>query len=185
MRWRRSIWLTSPARLWAASVVFVVLGTLLAFAAPPLLESPGQDEAVPLVTRTLGGTFLVLGLVVLLPMLLSLRLADPASRKRFHWWINFVGGLLGALAFGVPAALAFPVMFVAYQRGLASLDPNDADAAHNLAIAAVFSLSGVVVLVALFVVARRLLRTKGDSIDFSFETEIDLNRLLPRRTRRR
>jgi len=177
MRWHAWVSLTGAAKLWAASIVFVILGGLLALLAPAFIEPHDPDDEVALlVMRVLGGLFLALGLAVLLPMLVSLRIADPVRRDRFYWWVNFMGGLLGALSFAVPAALAFPIFLAAYVTRPNALVPDDLEAVNNLGVSAMFSLVGIVVLIALFFVGREMLRTRNDRIEFPFDREVKLRR---------
>lgn len=170
MHW--SFWyeLRGPVKLWAASISFLVIGVLITFGIPAVMEQT-QDRAnvVPL-ARVLGGAFIVLGLAVLIPMLLTLRLAKE-QRESWHWWINLVGGLLGALAFAVPAALMFPVFFVAYILRPNPLIPDQAAAVNNLGIAALFSVIGVVVLGLLYIIVPKMVRKRKNPLEWNYQQE--------------
>lgn len=157
-----SFWieLRGPARLWAASIGFTTVGALIACVLPRFLPAIGQDAIASFAINALGWTFLVLGLLVLMPMLATLyvRRRQPEQEAVWHWWINFIGGLAGALAFAVPATLMFPVFLVAYLTRPNALFPDAAVAANNLWIAALFSVIGLVVSVPIYFLARLKLR---------------------------
>jgi hypothetical protein len=152
--------LRGPARLWAASIGFAIVGMLIAFVLPRHLPEIAQDAIGSFAIPALGWTFLLLGLLVLLPMLatLYLRVRHPEQEAVWHWWINFIGGLAGALAFAIPAALMFPIFALGYLMRPNVLIPTDAVAANNLGIAALFSVIGVIVLVPVYFLTRLKLR---------------------------
>lgn len=170
MHW--SFWyeLRGPVKLWAASIAFLVIGALTTFGLPAVMDQTQDRASVLLLVRVLGGAFIVLGLAVLIPMLLTLRLAK-AQRENWHWWINLIGGLLGALAFAVPAALMFPVVFVAYILRPNPLIPDQAVAVTNLGIAALFSVIGVAVLGLLIPVVPKMVREKKNPIEWNYQQE--------------
>ncbi len=172
MRWSFWIELREAAKLWVASTGFLIVGALIAFALPNVVQPSEQSrEAALFALRALGGTFILLGFAVFLPMLASLFFA-PEQRETWHWWINFIGGLLGALAFAVPAALMFPVFFFAYLMRPNVLVPNDAVATNNLGIAALFSVIGLAVLALLFFVGRKMVREKKNPIEWTYRKGI-------------
>lgn len=170
MRW--SFWyeLRGPAKLWVASTVFIIIGALIAFVVPDVAKPTQDRDAVVLLLRLLGGAFIILGLAVFLPMLISVFIAAE-RREQWHWWINFIGGFLGALMFAVPATLMFPVFFIAYLTRPNTLVPNDAAAANNLGISALFSVIGLVVLTFLFFVGRKIVREKRNPIEWTYHKE--------------
>jgi len=171
MRWSFWVELQGATKLWVASTVFIIVGALIAFAVPFVVQ-PSQDrDLVFLLLRVLGGIFIALGIAVLVPMLATLFVAAE-RREHWHWWINFIGGLLGALAFAVPAALMFPVFLIAYLTRPNALMESDAVAANNLGIAALFSLIGMAVLVFLFFVGRKIVREKKNPIEWTYHKEI-------------
>lgn len=160
MRWSFWIELQGATKLWVASIVFIIVGALIAFVLPPIVQPREQDrDLVLLLLRVLGGTFIILGLAVLLPMLVS-RFIAAERREIWYWWINFIGGLFGALAFAVPATFMFPVFLIAYLTRPNALIESDAVAANNLGIAALFSVIGIIVLVAIFILARFKLKNE-------------------------
>src|SRR5207253_160831 len=100
-----SFWieLRGPAKLWAASIAFTIVGALIACVLPRYFPAIEQDALVSFVIKALGWTFLGLGLLVLAPMLATLyvRARQPEQEAVWHWWINLIGGLAGALAFAI------------------------------------------------------------------------------------
>ena len=159
---RFSFWieLRGAARLWTASITFIVLGALIALALPPVFPKAEQSELLLRAIQILGWTFFVLGLIVLLPMLATLyiRTKRPGREKVWHWWINFIGGVLGALAFAIPASFMFPIFLLAHLIRPNALFAPDVDAANNLWLAALFSVLGLITSVAIFFVAREKLK---------------------------
>lgn len=161
MRWSFWIELRGPARLWAASITFTILGAVIALVLPGLFSAANQDPLASIAMGILGWTLSVLGLVVLLPMVATLyiRRTQPEQEAVWHWWVNFIGGLLGALAFAVPATLALPIFIAAYLVRPNALFPSDStDTTKNLGIAALFSVVGIVSLLATIFLAREKLK---------------------------
>lgn len=158
--------LRGPAAQWVASTVFVAVGMLIAFVLPLFaLQEPAEGTdpmAVTLLLRVLGGTFLLLGGVPLTLMLGSVWVArrSPENVPVWHWWTNFLGGLLGACAFAVPTSLLFPTFAVLYLSRPNVLFPDERVATQNLLLVLLFSAIGWVVLVVLFVVGRSKYRER-------------------------
>lgn len=115
---KRTVRLRGPGKYWLAGGVFAGIGLLVGFVLPPIaLTQPAPDEGVPLgLLRTLGAAFLTLGGVTLLMAALSpeIERAAPRNAAVWEWWMEFVGGALGAAMFAVPATLILPLMFVLY-----------------------------------------------------------------------
>jgi hypothetical protein len=149
-----------PARLWAASIVFTALGPALAFELPSRVPELVRDPLGAVALQVLGWTFLLLGLLVLLPMLVTLyiRKQDREREAVWHWWINFIGGLAGALVFAVPATLTLPLMLLAYSTRPNLLFPAEVAPAHNLWLAGLFSVTGAASLALTVFIARHKLR---------------------------
>jgi hypothetical protein len=170
---RFSFWfeLSGAAKLWVASGVFLIVGALIALALPPIVQPQEQDRDLALfLLRVLGGTLIGLGLAVFLPMLASLFIATE-RRVNWHWWINFIGGLFGALAFAIPATLMFPVFFLAYLTRPNGLFPANADATNNLGVAALFSAIGLAVLMLLFFLEHKMVREKRNPLEWTYRKE--------------
>jgi hypothetical protein len=86
---------------------------------------------------------------------LYIRRTQPDHEAVWYWWINFIGGLLGALAFAVPATLMLPIFLLAYLLQPNELFPdNSTTTAKNLAIAALFTVVGIITLTATVYLAR-------------------------------
>ncbi len=160
---RSGFWieLRGPARLWAASITFTILGAAIAFFLPGLFFAANEDPLLSIAMRIFGWTVFALGLVVFLPMLATLyvRIKQPDQETIWHWWINFVGGLLGALAFAIPATLMLPVFLAAYLVRPNILFPTEGSkSVENLGLATLFSVVGILTLFATVWLARLKLR---------------------------
>ncbi len=85
------------------------MGACFAFAVPLIVE---KDEFLGGVVFTaLAAVCLSIGGVVFLMMLYSLWLKwkNPENLEAWLWWVNFIGGLMGALSFIVPSILIVPI----------------------------------------------------------------------------
>ena len=150
---------TLRARLWIASSVFALVGMALIVVLPQSLPSLQDELIARWAVTALGWTFLLLGAAVLIPMMLSLRIArkQPGREEQWHRWINLLGGLAGALAFAIPASVMFPVFAIAYIQRPNVLFAVGAGTS-NLWVAALFSFLGVIVLAATYFLARSQIR---------------------------
>lgn len=143
-----------PRKYWLAGSVFAGIGLLTALVIPAVLDARATDvNAVPLgPLRALGGAFLTLGGVTLLMAALipEVERAAPHNAEVWEWWIDFVGGLLGAAMFGVPASLVFPLVAFLYidRPNWAFPDPGATFCPHG-AVALLFTGVGLVTLTAL------------------------------------
>jgi hypothetical protein len=158
--------LQGPAALWVASSVFVVVGGLIAFFLPAVLPRPPDPQAAPeraiLLVRLLGGVFLLLGGLPLALLFggLVVQRRSPQNLHVWYWWINFLGGLLGACAFAVPASLLFPIFGVLYLCRPNALFADESVASKNLMVGLVFSAIGGVVLVGIYFIGRSMYRER-------------------------
>ena len=120
---------------WLATLVFILVG--VAFAVVGALTEK--------VFLFIGIPFLCIGTVLLALLIYSLHLKarDPENYGTWLWWVNFVGGLCGALLFSIPSTLALPMLLLA---GVET---------ESLWLGALFSAVGVAVTVAVWLVARR------------------------------
>jgi hypothetical protein len=153
--------LRGPARLWAASLGFTVVGASLVWAMPRVAPVLMADPFGALALACLGWVFLGLGLPALVALVLTLtfRRRDPDRAAAWHWWINFLGGLAGALVFAVPAKLLLPLMLGAYWTRPNLLFPTESGlAGKNLGLGALFTVVGCVTLAATWWLARLKLR---------------------------
>jgi hypothetical protein len=120
-----------------------------------------EAQEVMLVLKILGYIFLTLGLLVFVPLVAGLHVGKhhPEKLPALYWWINFLGGLMGALAFALPSSLALPGLYLAYLRRPNMLfEGGDTFGSTHLMLGIIFSALGVLVLVALWFVARWQLR---------------------------
>nr|HID13046.1 hypothetical protein [Anaerolineae bacterium] len=127
--------LKGAAAYWLASLIFILVGA--ASVAVGVLE----EEFFLFI----GIPFLCLGIVTLVLLVCSLyvKLKHPENYKVWLWWANFIGGLVGALTFSIPSTLALPALLL--------MDGDD----QLLLIGAVFSVVGLAVTVAIWLLARR------------------------------
>jgi len=123
------------AAYWIAGIVFVLVGS--AFTAVGALE-----ERVFLI---IGIPFLGLGVLIIALLIsgLYLNIKHPENYGVWLWWVNFIGGLSGALLFAIPSTLAFPILLLTGWTGA------------ELLIGAAFSAIGLAVMAVVWLVARR------------------------------
>ena len=123
-----------------ASVVFALVG--VAFVVVGLLAQQ--------VFLYVGIPFACLGafLLALLVYGLHLKARDPGNYDAWLWWVNFLGGLSGALLFCIPSTLALPILLVLGER------------TESLWLGGLFSAVGVVVTAVVWLVARRQYRAR-------------------------
>lgn len=122
------------AAFWIASLVFTLAGA--AFTAVGVLVWP--------FFLLLGIPFLCLGAFILVLMLYSLYLKrkHPQRYPAWLWWVNYAGGLSGALLFAVPSTLVLPILLLV---GVPS---------ETIWIGALFSAIGVITLVIIALAAK-------------------------------
>jgi hypothetical protein len=148
---------------WVVSIVFMLVGAIVAFFLPAIVRpSADRDTAVTLI-RVVGGVFLGLGTLIFLWMVgdLYFKFRHPEYRETWYWWGNFVGPLVAAGLFAVPATLALPLMALAYAlRPNAFFPPNSPDAANNLVVGAIFSAVGLLCLALMGLVGRSMYRKR-------------------------
>jgi len=114
-----------------------------------------------LVLKLLGYIFLALGIFILVPLMagLHLRKNHPEKLPALYWWTNFLGGMLGALSFALPSSLALPGLYLAYRmRPNMLFEKGDTFGSTHLMLGIIFSALGVLVLIALWFMARWQLR---------------------------
>ena len=127
--------LKEAAVFWIAALVFILAG--------------GAFTAVGALVKRffllIGIPFLSLGVFILILLIYSLylKLAHPENYYAWLWWVNFIGGLVGALTFALPSTLALPILLLAGTTG------------KNILIGALFSVIGMGTLVVIWFVARK------------------------------
>lgn len=146
--------------IWLGGAVFALVGLLILLAAPPPVPWGPDHSTDRLVMRILGWFFLTFGVVIVVAMAVNLAIGSrrPEAREEWGSWVNFLAGILGALAFAVPATLALPFYLVAYARRPNALFPAGASPRLNLVVAGAFSLLGLLALLLIAVMVRATLR---------------------------
>ena len=131
--WYREI--RGAAAYWLATLIFILVG--IAFVAVGVAEEE--------IFLFVGIPFLCLGIAVLVLLIYSLylKLKHPENYETWLWWINFIGGLAGALTFSVPSTLVLPILLL--------VEGDD----ETVVIGAVFSVIGLGVTIAVGLLARR------------------------------
>lgn len=112
-------------------------------------------DMIKYVFRTIGLIFFFIGSSVFLLMIASIyiRIKSPENENVFLWWINFAGGMTGALVFAVPSALVYPIFKL--------LPENIQKQAQNTSILLpLFTALGLLVCTGIFFLARRQLRSR-------------------------
>ncbi len=132
--------LKGAAAFWIAALLFILVGG--AFTAVGV-----EAEEIFLV---IGIPFLCLGAFILILLIYSLylKLAHPENYETWLWWVNFIGGMAGALTFAVPSMLALPILL---------LMEMDSEA---LLIGASFSVIGLAVTIGIWFVAKKQYRER-------------------------
>lgn len=126
--------LKGAAGFWIAALLFTLMGGV--FTTVGVLVEP--------FFLLVGLPFLGLGLFVLVLLIYSLylKVKHPEKYPGWLWWINFIGGLAGALLFAVPSTFALPILLL--------LDlPAD-----TLWIGVLFSVIGAIALVVVVLIGR-------------------------------
>lgn len=142
---------------WWAGGFFAAIG-LIFLGIPFLLSAAATDAGSAIgVLRALGAAFLGLGGVILLmwPIGREIERALPQNAPVWEWWVNFVGGVLGAALFAIPATLLVPLMLLLYfdRPNWAYPDP-DAGLWPNGYLGLLFGGAGLISLVALVLMGR-------------------------------
>jgi hypothetical protein len=148
---------------WLVSIVFMLVGGVIAFLAPPSVGPTPDRDTIIIILRILGGLFLGMGALIFVWMVgdLYLRFRDPERREVWYWWGSFIGPMLAAGLFAVPATLAFPLMFLAYLlRPNAFFPAGSPDAANNLLVGLIFSVVGLLGLALMYFVGRSIYRSR-------------------------
>jgi MFS family permease len=148
---------------WIVSIVFMLVGGLIAVIVPALLQPSPDRGTVVLILRILGGVFLGLGLLIYVWMLGDwyLKSRDQETREKWYWWGNFLLPMLAAGLFAVPSILAFPVIFSFYLSRPNGLFPAGSLAdSQNLMIGGIFSVAGLLALALMYFIGKAMLKSK-------------------------
>ncbi|HPS59192.1 MAG TPA: DUF3592 domain-containing protein [Spirochaetota bacterium] len=96
-----------------------------------------------------GLIVLVLGAAVFLLIMVSLLIKrkSPQNENTFFWWINFTGGMTGALVFAIPSMFIYPIFTL--------FPENIKQQAQNTSILLpIFTIVGILVSIVIFFIAR-------------------------------
>lgn len=148
---------------WIVSIVFILVGGLIAVVVPALLRPSPDRETVVLILRILGGIFLGLGLLIYVWMLGDwyLNSRDQETREKWYWWGNFLLPMLAAGLFAVPSTLAFPVIYFFYLSRPNGLFPAGSPAgSQNLMIGGIFSVAGLLTLALMYFIGKAVLKSR-------------------------
>lgn len=130
---------------WWVGTIFTLVGVGLIFVLPFLLPSTEDGVMAIWILRLLGSVFLVIGVVVLALMIL----------KFPGYIVHTIGGLLGALSFGIPSTFALPGLWLAHRyRPNMFFGANDPFGNESLLIGIVFSVLGIITTIATIALAR-------------------------------
>ena len=148
---------------WGMSIIFIIVGGIIFFFLPAIVGS-GPDRNIALwLIRILGGVFLGLGGLTFLWLAgdLYLKYRHSEQRENWYWWGSFVGPLLAAGLFAVPATLMFPLMLLAYLFSPNLFFPaNSPNVANNLVVGLIFSVAGLLSLGLMYLVGRTMYRKR-------------------------
>jgi hypothetical protein len=149
--------------IWIGGLIFTLVGGVITFLAPQMLKNGQDASAIRLILIGLGGVFLLFGLGSLGVGVgdLVLSQTNPAARRHWMWWGNFLLGMGAAAVFAVTSSLAFPLLFTAYVLRPNAIFPSQTPDAHgNLTLGLVFSLVGLLTLAVMVWVARKSLKNR-------------------------
>lgn len=157
------IYLRGRPANWVVSIGFMLVGMVIAFYVPTIVQ-PSQDRHTILtILRILGGVFVGMGALIFLWMVVDLYLKfnHPERRDGWYWWGNFIGPLLAAGLFAVPATCMFPLMLLAYLFSPNILfSANSPDVTNNLVVGLIFSVVGLLSLALMYFVGRSMYRKR-------------------------
>jgi hypothetical protein len=151
------------AAIWVGGLLFTLVGGVITFLAPQMLNSVPDISAVRLILIGLGGVFLLFGLGSLGVGIgdLVLGLTNPAARRQWMWWGNFLLGMGAAAVFAVPASLAFPLLAAAYLLRPNAIFPSQMpDVSGNLTVGLIFTLVGLLTLAFMAWAGRKALKRR-------------------------
>lgn len=95
------------------------------------------------------GCYIVPGGTVFILIIVSsiIKIKSPQNEKTFFWWVNFTGGMMGALLFAIPSMFIYPIYLL--------FPENIKQQAQNASIILpLFTIVGIIVGIGLFFIAR-------------------------------
>ncbi len=152
------------AGFWAFAIIFIITGVIFAFVVPELIthaetdsiQNRAQDvsaaadlSVMSFVFRLLGWILLVPGATVFILIIVAsiIKIKSPQNEGAFFWWINFTGGMMGALLFAIPSMFIYPIFLL--------LPENIKQQAKNTSmILPLFTIVGIIAGIAIFFIAR-------------------------------
>jgi hypothetical protein len=130
------------------SILFILTGLIFVVISSNALSSG-------IILTALGILFVAIGLILaaLYTAGLFIAKAAPSNKKVYEWWVQLIGGELGALSFALPSALIIP---------LVSLLPPDVQSQmkDQIRILTIFTFAGIAVLIAIIIVTFNLVKDR-------------------------
>lgn len=142
--------------IWITALLFTSVGFIFTFIIPSVYVSPIEDSTLLSAIFTITGiVFLIIGGIIFIMSLTSLYVKTryPQKEDLFFWWINFIGGLAGALTFALPSTFIYPLYsLIPYEYRLL---------AKNIDIMLpIFTGIGILVDIAILYIARNQFKNK-------------------------
>jgi hypothetical protein len=159
--WQFYFSIRGRAANWTVSIIFTLVGAVIDFFGPGIVQPSPDRGSIVLILQILGGVFLGLGLSIFLWMVVDLYLKyrNPEFRDQWYWWGSFIAPMLAAGLFAVPATLAFPVILLVYLLGPGNLLPVDPkDVTSNLLIGLLFTVVGLLTLGLMYLITKSTLK---------------------------
>jgi len=114
---------------------------------------PGENDDLLYAFKMIGLVFLILGISILLLTLPSImiKIKYPQNTDFWFWWVNFVGGMMGALLFSLPSTFIWAIYL---------LLPDKAQAAFSgkFFLLWIFTAVGLLVNAGIFFIAKSQLK---------------------------
>lgn len=147
---------------WWVAILFLLVGIGCGLLLPPLFAGDPEADVAVWVLRALGAVFFLIGFVVFL--LAALKLPD--------YVVHTIGGLLGALSFGIPSSFALPLLLLAYdRRPNMFFGADESFTSETRMIGILFTALGVIVTIVTIVLARYQLKNKTLGWSWSWNTD--------------
>ncbi|MCC7522597.1 hypothetical protein IT407_02255 [Candidatus Uhrbacteria bacterium] len=159
--WSRSYILQGATRNWFVGIVFFLVGIGFGIGGFFIPLEPA-DEIARWALWFMAAVFGFIGAAILLMMIRGGNIQD----------ISTIGGLMGALAYGLPSTFALPVLYLLYQSRPNAVYASDAVFdTEQWVLGSVFSLTGIFVTLASIALARYQLRTGKSGWNWSWTSD--------------
>ena len=148
---------------WVVSIVFMLVGAIIFSFVPTILQPSPDRGPVLIILHIFGGIFFGLGSLIFLWMMgdAYFKFRHSPYRDTWYWWGNFIGPLLAAGLFAVPATFTFPLMLLAYLFSPNIFFPaNSPDVTNNLVVGLIFSVVGLLSLTLMYFVGRSMYKKR-------------------------